>query len=291
MFFIILGHSATRYSRMAKSVGKEIEEAARAMLKDLLRKIRDLMKEQYHLKNVSIKPIGGEGSRLSIPCRIVGTRDDERVPYFAKIMGPSDFLSSLSIQFLKNIYLSMNSKHPLFDSPTSAEEMARFQYETLKKMKGVRIPTPKPFGYHSIDDLRWLLVAEFIDAKSLSIAKVDLNHMDSAFHYLKRLHNEKIFHGDIKPDNIMIGDKLYIVDIGRFRKGTPKKQMRAYDVLCMICSFLNNFDLDVIVDTARGYNPPRVLKDGIDYISLVQRRPDFYYTDETASRLRRVLKK
>lgn len=276
---------------MAKKVEKTIEDAAKALLREILRRIREIMRQEYGVSNVSIKPIGGEGSRLSIPCKVSGNKGEERVHYFAKIIGTSDFVSSLSIQFIKNIYLQMNAKDPLFDSPTSAEEMAKFQFEMLKALHRIAVPSPKPFGYHAIDEIRWLLVAEFIDAKPISTVKAGPEVMDTAFAHLRKLHDNKVFHADIKPDNLMLGDKLYIVDVGRFRDGVPERQKKAYDLACMICSFLNDNEAEVIVATAQRHFSPGVMKEASEYVGFVQRRPDFYFTDDMANKLRRLLKK
>jgi tRNA A-37 threonylcarbamoyl transferase component Bud32 len=276
---------------MTKEVEKKLEDAAVALLKEILRKIREIMKKHYGLTRVSIKPIGGDASRLSIPCKVTGTKGKERISYFAKIIGPGDFVSSLSIQFLKNIYLHMNSKDPLFDSPLSAEEIAKYQYEMLKAMRRIRTPTAKPFGYHSIDDIRWLLVVEFIEAKPLSVVETGPGIMDLAFRHLRNMHDNKVFHGDIKPDNLMYGDKFYILDVGRFRDGVPNKEKQAYDLVCMICSFLNPFNIEDIIAAARKHYRPKDLKEAAEYVSLVQRRPDFYIPDELANKLRRHLRK
>lgn len=276
---------------MSKDIDRSIEEAGKALLKAILRRIREIMREEYGLSKVSIKPLGSEGSRLSIPCKIVGTKGKVRISYFAKIIGSSDFVSALSIQFIKNIYLQMNSKAPIFGSHISAEQMARYQYETLSQFYHLKVPTAKPFGYHPIDDTRWLLVAEWIDAKPLSDAKVEAEIMDKAFLYLRMLHDARLFHGDIKPDNIMPGKKLYILDVGLFKEKVPITHKRSYDLACMICSFIHIFPESEIVSVARKYYPPRELKAAAEYIGFIQKRPDFYITDELVSRLRRRMRR
>jgi tRNA A-37 threonylcarbamoyl transferase component Bud32 len=244
------------------------------------------------LSNISIRPIGSNASRLSIPVKIVGVNDKgEKALYFGKIMGSSDLITARSIQLFKNVYLQMNAQDPIFGVQRSAEEMAQEQYEMLGAILDAGVPTAKPYGYHPINGQLWLVVAEFLDAKPISASSVVTSvQMDTVFRYLKRMHRRGIFHGDIKPDNIMLGDKIYILDVGRFRDGVPAAKKQAYDLACMICSFLECQPIKDIVRMARKYYPRRHLRAAAEYLELVQRRPDINFTDETKNELLRLLK-
>jgi tRNA A-37 threonylcarbamoyl transferase component Bud32 len=103
------------------------------------------------------------------------------------------------------------------------------------------------------------------------------------------MHKNKLFHGDIKPDNIMLGDKLYIVDVGRFKDEADDKAKMAYDLVCLVCSFLGHFPAEQIIATALKHNTKAELRLSAGYIPLVQRRPDFYFIDETADKLRKLM--
>jgi len=257
----------------------------------ILRKIRRIMYEHYGLKKLSIRPIGSGSSRLSIPIKLSGINEKgERVNYFGKILGSSDFISSLSIQFLKNIYLHMNAQDPIFDASTSAKELATHQFEALEAIFKSGIPTAKVYGCYAIDEIRWLLVVEYVDAKPLSIAEIGVEVLETAFRHLERLHKKKIFHGDIKPDNIMLGKEIYILDVGRFREGVPDSKKLAYDLACLICSFLHARPAEEIIEMARKFYSKRDIRAAAEYIGLVQRRPDIYFTDETANKLRRLMR-
>jgi tRNA A-37 threonylcarbamoyl transferase component Bud32 len=259
--------------------------------KELLQTIRKLIHERYKLTNVSIRPIGSNASRLSIPVKIVGVNDKgEKVVYFGKILGSSDLITARSIQLFKNVYLQLNSQDPIFGAQKSAEEMAREQYEMLRAILDAGVPTARPYGYHPINGQLWLVVAEFLDAKPISASStVNTVQMDSVFRYLKKMHRKGIFHGDIKPDNIMFGDKIYLLDVGRFREGVPSAKKLAYDLACMICSFLECQPAENIVRMARKYYSGRQLRAAAKYLDLVQRRPDINFTDETKNELLRLL--
>jgi tRNA A-37 threonylcarbamoyl transferase component Bud32 len=260
--------------------------------KDLLQAIRKIMGQKYGLSNVSIRPIGSNASRLSIPVKIVGVNDrGEKVTYFGKILGSSDLITARSIQLFKNVYLQMNAQDPIFGAQKSAEEMAREQCEMLSAIRDAGVPTARPYGYHPINGQLWLVVAEFLDAKPIGTTCVlSSAEMDGVFRHLKRMHRKGIFHGDIKPDNIMIGDKIYILDVGRFRDGVPAAKKLAYDLACMICSFLDCQPVKEIVRMARKHYSRRHLRAAAKYLDLVQRRPDINFTDETKNELLRLLK-
>jgi len=269
------------------------DEAHREYFKEVLQTIRKIMSEKYGLKDVSIRPIGSDASRLSIPTKIVGSNDQgERVRYFGKILGSSDLVTARSIQLFKNVYLHMNAKDPIFGVQMSAEEMARDQYEMLKRIYDAGIPTAMPYGYHPIFGILWLVVTEFLEATPISSSStVTPAEMDVVFMYLRRMHRQRIFHGDIKPDNIMFGNKIYIMDVGRFRDGVPSAKKQAYDLACMICSFLGCRPVEEIVRMARKHYSRRHLRAAAEYLELVQKRPDINFTDETKEELLRLLKR
>jgi len=268
------------------------DETHRAFFREVLLNIRRIMGEKYGLKEVSIRPLGSGASRLSIPIKITGQSEKgERVSYFGKILGSSDLMTARSIQLFKNVYLQMNAQDPIFGVSDSAEDMARDQYEMLKAMHGIGIPTARPCGYHTINGFLWLVVAEFLEATPITASsEVSQGQMAIVFRYLRRMHRKGIFHGDLKPDNIMVGDKVYILDVGRFRENVPAARKQAYDLGCMICSFLECQPPDEIVRMARKYYSRRHLRAAAEYIELVQKRPDINFTDETKNKLLRLLK-
>jgi hypothetical protein len=87
----------------------------------------------------------------------------------------------------------------------------------------------------------------------------------------------------------MFGDKIYLLDVGRFREDVPSAKKLAYDLACMICSFLECKPAEEIVRMARKYYSRRHLRAAAKYLDLVQRRPDINFTDETKNDLLRLL--
>ena len=267
-------------------------EAHQAFLQDIQRNIRRILSENYKMKKISIEYIAAGAARLSNPIKITGVNEkDEKIRYFGKVIGSNDILSVRYIQFLKNIYLQMNTQQPIFEMYETTEDMVRDQYEMMRAIYKSGIPAIKPYGYHQINDSQWLLVAEFLDVKPFPmLEKVDPKQIDLVFYYLKKAHHKKIFHGDIKPDNILVGDEIYILDAGHFRKDAPESKKQSYDLACMISSFLEYQPVEEIVKIAKKYYSHRYIQAAANYIELIQMRPDIHFTDETKEKLLRLLK-
>lgn len=277
---------------MTNKTRQPTDEAHQEFLQDIQRNIRRILSENYKLKKISIEYIAAGAARLSNPIKITGLNEKgEQIRYFGKVIGSNDILSVRYIQFLKNIYLQMNTQNPIFEMYETTEDMVRDQYETMRAIYRSGIPAIKPYGYHQINQSQWLLVAEFLDVKPFSmLGTVDPKQIDLIFYYLKKAHQKKIFHGDIKPDNILVGDEIYILDAGHFRKDAPAAKKLSYDLACMISSFLQYQPVEEIVKIAKKYYHHRYIQAAADYIELIQMRPDIHFTDETKQQLLRLLK-
>jgi hypothetical protein len=263
-----------------------------AFFREVLQGIRRIMAEKYDLRRVSIRPIGSEGSRLSMPVTISGVnRAGHRFRYFGKILGNNDAVSDRSMQFAKNLYLQISALDPIFGFTDTAEDMARQQFESLAAIYEAGIPTAKPFGYHQISEGSWLLVAEFLHADQISEWKeFTADQIDTLFGYLKRLHRRGLFHGDIKPENIMLGDRIYILDTGVFRADADTSKRQAYDLACFVCTFLDRHPIQTVLRYARRYYTRQDLIDAVGYVDLVQQRQDFHFTNEQKDELKRLMK-
>jgi tRNA A-37 threonylcarbamoyl transferase component Bud32 len=269
----------------------EQHQAHREYFREVLQDIHGIMEADYHLTNVSIKPVGAEIARLSIPIKIEGTdRDGKRVRYFGKILGGTDNMTARAIQLFKNLYLHMNSMAPMFRVTESAEELARHQFEMMGAINQLGIPTATPRGVYPLRAKLWLLVADYLDAKPIGdVPELTDEHLDTVFGYLRKMHDHGIFHGDIKPDNLMFGDKVYIVDVGNFMNEAPPDQKLAYDLASQITSFLEYRQAANIVEIARKYYSCEEMMAGAKYLDMIQRRPDIVLSEENKEELLRLM--
>ena len=53
-------------------------------------------------------------------------------------------------------------------------------------------------------------MAEFLEMEPTDSGEVSTDQMETAFEYLSKMHRKKIFHGDIKPDNLIFAEEVYI---------------------------------------------------------------------------------
>ncbi len=269
----------------------EQHKTHREFFRDMLQDIHKIMETEFNLTNVSIKPVGAEVARLSIPIKIEGTDSNgKRVRYFGKILGGTDNMTARTIQLFKNLYLHMNSMEPMFRVTESPEELAKHQYEMMNAISQLGIPTATPRGVFPLRAKLWLLVADFLDAVPIEdVPKLTDEHLDTVFGYLRKMHDNDIYHGDIKPDNLMFGEKVYIVDVGNFMDEAPPSQKLAYDLASQITSFLEYMPADKIVEIARKYYPCEDLMAAAKYLDIIQRRPDIVLTNENKKELLRLM--
>ncbi|NLX47840.1 MAG: hypothetical protein GXY70_06715 [Euryarchaeota archaeon] len=258
--------------------------------RDVLRSIHLIMVESFKLRQVKVTPLGSEGSRLSIPIRIEGVDSTgSPVRYFAKILGGSDIMTEKTIQFFKNVYLQMEGRPALFDFNRSAKELAAHQFETMGQVHRLGIPTAKPLGTFAIPGGMWLFVAEFLEAASSATRKVSEAQLDKAFEHLRLMHRNGIYHGDIKPENFLFADQVYIMDVGNFLRDAPEKEKVSYDLACALASFLDMTTPEKLVKLARGHYGIRDMKRAASYLELIDRRPDFRMAPEKMKRLKEML--
>jgi serine/threonine protein kinase len=261
--------------------------------RDVLKRLKTVMTDQYGVRDASVRPIGSGGARLSIPVKIEGVNaKGEKVRYFGKIIGSTDMMTARAIQLFKNIYLQANDEDSMFEFTKSAMELAKHQYEMGTEIHKLGIPTAKPLGYHELSGGLWLVVAEFLDAKPVTdIKEVKPELLDTVFGYLKKMHDHGIFHGDLKPDNVMIGEKIYIVDVGHFLPSAPSERKEAYDLACQIVSFLEFQSPSAIVGQARKHYSKKELRLSVRYLDLCQQRMDMNVTEEQKEELTRLMEK
>jgi serine/threonine-protein kinase RIO1 len=269
----------------------EQHKTHREFFRDVLQDIHEIMETEFRLTNISIKPVGAEVARLSIPIKIEGTDNNgERVRYFGKILGGTDNMTARTIQLFKNLYLHMNSMEPMFRVTESPEELAKHQYEMMNAISQLGIPTATPRGVFPLRAKLWLLVADFLDAIPIEdVPELTDEHLDTVFGYLRKMHDNDIYHGDIKPDNLMFGEKVYIVDVGNFMNEAPPAQKLAYDLASQITSFLEYKSASKIVEIARKYYPCEDMMAAAKYLDIIQRRPDIVLTNENKKELLRLM--
>ena len=91
----------------------------------------------------------------------------------------------------------------------------RREAKALKKAQELGVPVP---SLHPSED-KFTLVMDFIDGKRLRDVALDtsdgtLSFFSQAGSFLSLLHDAGLIHGDLTTSNILIADKLYLIDFG-----------------------------------------------------------------------------
>ncbi len=260
-------------------------------LREVMRSIHLIMVENFGVRKIKIIPVGDEGSRLSIPIKITGVgKDGAPSRHFAKIIGSSDTMTEKTIQFMKNMYLQINSRNPLFGFTHSAEAMVRYQFETMTRIGELGIPTAKPLGIFALPGGLWLLLTEFLEFPKLTtVKKLNDEQLDEAVRSIHLMHANGLFHGDIKPQNFLFKDRVFILDVGNFQEDAPVNEKRAYDLSCLMMSFLEHFPPEKIATVTAKYYPKRDLKKATTYFDLIKLRPDFHINEDALNGLALIL--
>jgi tRNA A-37 threonylcarbamoyl transferase component Bud32 len=260
----------------------------RSFLRRTVAKAREVLAERHALEDARIRPLAARNARFSLPCVVDGTRRGKRVRMFAKIIGSSDHFNAVTSQFLKNMFLGMNGRPAMFDVPDSALGMARYQHDRLLQFvqKGVR--TSRPLGVHDLDGIRALLVLEFVPGTPFSKIPIAPAQAEAAFAGMRRMHQNHLYHGDIKLDNLMLAPdhQVYILDVGRFREGVPPREQRAYDVASMLCALSEKMPVDRVLEAGALRYSAADQRAAVLYVELTRNRPDFFLPDDIVGPLK-----
>jgi hypothetical protein len=65
---------------------------------------------------------------------------------------------------------------------------------------------------------------------------------------------------------------------------------RAYDLACLICSFMDCHPVAGTVEDARKYYTRQNILDAVKYIDLVQQRADFHFSNQQKNALKQVMR-
>jgi hypothetical protein len=83
----------------------------------------------------------------------------------------------------------------------------------------------------------------------------------------------------------MISKKIYILDVGHLRKNASAAKKQAYDLACLLCSFLEYQPVGKLVQIAKQHYSSNDLQAAMKYVELVQMRPDIHFDDKTKKKL------
>jgi serine/threonine protein kinase len=223
--------------------------------------IRHVFKKKYGLKRIKIKLAGGS-YWLSIPCIVRGVdkKTHEEKKYLAKIMNERSALKHKYMTLMRNMGVLAEGVGLKFDEYHCGLEMGEYERHCLERLREISVNAPEVYGLHRLGGDDYMLVMEYIEGEPLS--KIDIGGavLDQLFMILKKMHENGIFHGDVKLDNFMLsGGNIYVFDCLKIDRSAAA-EAKAFDLACLLCALAGKAPAGVITAQARRYFSDRELR-------------------------------
>jgi tRNA A-37 threonylcarbamoyl transferase component Bud32 len=121
---------------------------------------------------------------------------------------------------------------------------------------------------------------EFIEGTPLSETELSGDMADQVFCILKTMHDNGLFHGDIKLDNFLCANgRIVVVDCLKIDGNEPQKA-EDFDLICAICALSQKMPVSVVLERARKYHSPEELRRSRELISIALGKIDLKLSAE-----------
>lgn len=252
--------------------------------------IRHVFKKKYGLKKMKIKLAGGS-YWLSIPCIVKGvsknTHKEEK--YLAKIMNERSALKHNYMTLMRNMGVLAGSVGLKFDEYHCGLEMGEYEQHCLERLRKSSINAPEVYGLHGLGGDDYMLVMEYIEGVPLSKVDIDGAMLDQLFKMLKTMHENGIFHGDVKLDNFMLsGDNVYVFDCLKIDR-SEADVATAFDLACLLCALIEKAPANVIMARARRYFSDAELKRAGGVVDMALYKSDLDLSESRIKALKESL--
>ncbi len=250
--------------------------------------IRYIFRCQYGLSKIKIRLAGGS-YWLSIPCVVEGRKDGRPVKYMAKIINDQSAVKHRYMTMLRNLGIIAGGVEFWFEQYDSARDMASFERHCLDRLREKGVNSPAVMGMHSLNEEDYMLVTEFIEGKTLSDVTLGTAEISDVLATLKKMHDSKVIHGDIKLDNFLYsGGKVYLIDCLKIGHTTlPVAQ--AFDLICALCSLCEKAPVDTVMGLARRHFTEDELTYAGTMLDVAVSKVDIDLPPEKARELRQEL--
>lgn len=214
--------------------------------------IRYIFRCQYGLARISIRLAGGS-YWLSIPCIVEGRKKGARVKYMAKIINNQSALKHRYMTLLRNIGVLAGGAGLWFEEYADAEDMASFEGHCLTRLREQGVNAPAVLGIHHLNQDDYMLVTEFIEGEPLSKVDLGAREVDEVLSLLKKMHDSRFIHGDIKLDNFLwSGGEIYVVDCLKIGS-VDRPEALEFDLICALCSLCEKAPVATVMRLARQH--------------------------------------
>jgi serine/threonine protein kinase len=207
---------------------------------------------------------------LSTPCSV----EDE---WFVKVVSPQNSLVHALFTTGRNLGAFSSGTPGFFDHVGSPIELAQRELEATERMREVGVEAPRPVEAFEVDGLG-VLVLEYLDGFR-TLEDVDDGTVErfapALFESLARLHDNRLVHGDLRAENVLLhDDALYFIDATTVKEGEGIDDARAYDLACALGTLEPRVGARTAVETAREYYSVEDLLDAREFLDFVNLRPD-----------------
>lgn len=210
---------------------------------------------------------------LSIPLVVDET-------WFVKIISPRHSLVHALFTAGRNAGAFSSGSVGFFDHVGSPLALAERELEATRHMREVSVNAPRPIDAFEVEGLG-VLVLEYLDGfRTLSgvTAEDAANVAPALFDSLGRLHEERLAHGDLRAENVLVrnGD-VYFIDATTLREDQGIEGARAYDLACALAVLEPLIGGPAAVEAALKSYSMSDLLDAREFLDFVQLRPDYEF--------------
>lgn len=244
--------------------------------------IKCLFRRVYTLSNIHIKLAGGS-YWMSIPCIIEGldARTKEEKKYMGKIINDRSALMHKYMTRFRNLGSIVYGTDLNFEDHRDARDLVEFERDSLVKLKKANVVTPDVYGLHKLNFDDYILVMEYIEGEPLSKIPIDGLIIDQIFRIIKTMHENGVFHGDIKLDNFLYSKgNIVVVDCLKLDKN-ELEQAQDFDLICAICALAQRVPVKTVLDHASKYLSDEELRRSAQLIGITQDKVDLNLSETT----------
>ncbi len=244
--------------------------------------IKFLFRRVYALSDVHIKLAGGS-YWMSIPCIIEGidSRVKKERKYMGKIINGRSALMHKYMTRFRNLGAIAERADLVFEDHKDAKDLVEFERDSLVKLKKANVVTPEVYGLHKLNFDDYILVMEYIDGEPLSKVQIDSVIIDQVFRTIKTMHDNGVFHGDIKLDNFLYSKgNIVVVDCLKLNKN-ELEQAQDFDLICAICALAQRVPVNTILDHASKYFSDEELRRSAKLIGITLNKVDLDLNETT----------
>lgn len=244
--------------------------------------VKFLFRRVYTLSNIRIRLAGGS-YWMSIPCIIEGidAKTKEERKYMGKIINNRSALMHKYMTEFRNLGSIAERTDFFFEGHKDAKDLVEFERDNLVKLKEANVVTPEVYGLHKLNFDDYILVMEYIDGKPLSEVPIDSVIIDQIFRTIKTMHDNGLFHGDIKLDNFLYSKgNIVVVDCLKLNKNELERA-QDFDLICAICALAQRAPVNTVLDHASKYFSDEELRRSAKLLGITLNKVDLNLNETT----------